>query len=115
MLIRSFLLTTLFIATPTQTGFIAGTLVKTPTGYVAIETLRVNDLVLCSNGISKNPVARKIIYTNTKLINAPAIITLYNEQITTTIRQRLYNPHAKRWFAVCCHIPYLVIPPRSMK
>src|SRR5579872_4836597 len=77
-------------------GFIAGTLVKTLTGYVPIEDIRINDYVLCydsHNNVVEKPVLHIVIK------RAFSSVRLYINDICVTVdkNQKFYCVDRSEW------------------
>lgn len=80
-------------------GFAAGTLVKVPHGYVAIEDLKIGDLVICRDNRHKL-VVRPIFYIMKKHVHRYAQIIMDDEVIRLSVKQKLYNKAFKSWMTV---------------
>lgn len=71
-------------------GFLAGTLVKTPTGYVSIEKLSINDKVLCYDFKSGLSLEKSITHTRLQRIKKYIQIDFDNESLCVAPDQELY-------------------------
>jgi len=71
-------------------GFVAGTLVKIPGGYVAIENLCVGDRVICLD-TAKRTVEGLVTYTGKKIVHRYACIQIGNECINVACDQQFYS------------------------
>jgi len=94
----SFLFLFLFSSKILSEGFVAGTLVKTKSGYVPIETLKSHDSVLTYNFKSKKAEESKV--TAVKISNGYEAIslTVNNTQVTVSPEHKFYCPmNNKRW------------------
>jgi hypothetical protein len=77
-------------------GFLAGTLIKTKTGYIAIEQLEKDDLVLCYDG--KGNYVEKPVTAVTKKETAHFLqFTINGEIINVAPEQKFYRPTKQRW------------------
>ncbi len=77
-------------------GFVAGTKVKTPTGYIPIEQLKINDKILCYD-FSNNYIEKPILYTSKKRVQNYIQIFVGNQCIGTAPNQKIYVSQEKRW------------------
>lgn len=70
-------------------GFIAGTLVKTPHGYTAIENLSVGDLVICFDS-DNNCVEKSIAHITSAHVSRYVILYIQDECVGASTDQQLY-------------------------
>lgn len=80
-------------------GFVAGTLVKTSTGYTPIEQLCVGDLVICFDG-NNNCVERPIINVLRMYAAGYARIYIEDECISISIEQQMYDVQLQKWITI---------------
>lgn len=80
-------------------GFIAGTLIKIPSGYTKIEDLRIGDSIISNDTIS-NIVENKIIYITKKIADRFISITIGNENICVASDQQIYKEDVGKWIVV---------------
>lgn len=80
-------------------GFIAGTPIETPGGFVPIEKLQVNDLVISrdktTNSFVQKPVEGNLKYTVPELIE----LIIGDTKIVVDPEQRFYVATERKWFA----------------
>lgn len=81
-------------------GFIAGTLVKTPSGYVKIETLQEQDSLVCYDFENNKQKNCSILSIHKKIIVNPISVELSNQIIITTPNQKFYFAKIKQWLDV---------------
>lgn len=86
----------LFLSPVLYAGFIAGTLVKTPDGYVAIEQLVVDSIVYCSDD-NGNLTTSHITHILNKSLPSYVAIVVDNLYIGATLDQQFYLTYEKRW------------------
>jgi hypothetical protein len=79
-------------------GFIAGTLVKTPSGYTEIEKLQERDLVICYD-FSGQCVQRAIIETSRTKYTSCIEVRLLDESLYAAPDHKFYLPNTKSWIA----------------
>lgn len=84
-------------------GFLHGTQVKTPIGYVAIEELQVNDFVMCCDA-EWSFVERAVIALHKKRFTHYVKIIVGAEFICVAVDQKFYIPQEQIW----CEARYLV-------
>jgi len=77
-------------------GFLAGTLVKTPSGYTEIEKLIVGDQVVCYN-FKGECVTRAVTHVQQEEVNAYAQITVGNDTIYAALDHKFYIPYDNTW------------------
>jgi len=77
-------------------GFLAGTLVKTPSGYTEIEQLKVGDKVICYD-FKGQCVTRSITHVQQEEVSAYAQITVGNDNIYAALDHKFYIPHDNTW------------------
>lgn len=77
-------------------GFIAGTLVKTPTGYTPIEELKIGDTVICFD-LKGSCLEKKVTYTHQKHVTRFLIITVNNKEIIVADDHTFYIPSEEKW------------------
>lgn len=96
--IKVLFITLLFAIVPIKlhTGFVAGTLVKTPHGYQAIEQLTPQDLVY-SFDKEGNSHTSKIKATYFFTSSRTIMLEIQGETICTTARQKFYNRDTNSW------------------
>jgi len=71
-------------------GFVAGTLVKVPDGYTAIENLCIGDRVICLDN-KKRTVEGVVIYTAKKTVSDYACVRTSHECIHVACDQQFYS------------------------
>lgn len=101
-MINFFLLFILFICNTSQlyAGFAAGTLIKTPQGYINIENLKKDDQVVCYDIHNKLQKHSTILDIHKRNISNPLAIKLSNQLIITDIHQKLYSPSVEEWLDI---------------
>jgi hypothetical protein len=91
------LFTTLFFLQPlVADGFLAGTLVKTPTGFLPIEQLRLNDEVFCFD-LANTYTTRPIIHITTGVTDHYVQLCIDGTYLNVAPDQLLYLPQEERW------------------
>lgn len=85
-------------------GFVAGTLVKIPTGYIPIEQLSVGDVVLCTD-FSGEQIERRITSTISYDVERSIIITVDGVEIYVSSEHRFYQPVQRKWVHVYALTP----------
>ena len=80
-------------------GFLAGTLVKTKTGYTAIETILPGDYVVCFDD-QRRLVERPVIFIAKKQIDRYISLMVNNEVICADCDQKLLSVVNDDWIAV---------------
>jgi hypothetical protein len=78
-------------------GFPAGTLVKTPQGYVLIENIKHGDQVICFDKYKKITTG-SVIGITTKITSQAIILTIDHASIITDYDQLLYIVPDQNWF-----------------
>src|ERR1700722_4419339 len=84
-------------ALQTHGGFIAGTLVKTPTGYTNIEELQVHDQVMCYDTTKNSLECRPVLSISKKTINPCIRVKLSGQHIITSNYQQFYVESSQEW------------------
>jgi hypothetical protein len=94
----SLVLAFLYAGSVYSEGFVAGTLIKTPSGYTAIEKLHVGDSVICydfkNRGVER-PVTRVIKKHTDVLVQ----LTIASELISVAPDHTFYLPRERKWVA----------------
>jgi hypothetical protein len=78
-------------------GFLGGTLIETPTGYVPIEQLQINDRVICYDFNNNNFKEQPIIAIKKKKSKIFMQICIDGEYIAFEPHQKLYVLPQKKW------------------
>ena len=81
-------------------GFVAGTLVKTSTGYMPIEQVLVGDTIVCTD-FSGAQVERSVTGTIAYDIERSVIITVGDVEFCVSPEHRFYQPVERKWVRVC--------------
>lgn len=94
------LLVFLMLSAVADGGFIAGTLVKTPSGYVKIEYLREQDTLVCYDFKNSRQKNCDILSIRKKIVLDPVVIELFGQKIVAASNQKIYFPKIKQWLDV---------------
>ncbi len=73
-----------------MTCFVAGTMILTATGYVAIENIKVGDTVIATDPDTSTTEERRVVQTYINQVSTLLHLTIHKEVITTTIPHPFY-------------------------
>jgi Protein of unknown function (DUF1557). len=92
----SFIVSILFLNNVLWAGFVADTLIKAPTSYIAIKDIKTGDLVM---GLDHNnePVVKRVIHTCAYYFENVMNLTIDDQSFITSYGQRFYLPFEKKW------------------
>ena len=99
-LFYSALISTIFTFCVFGEGFITGTLVKTPDGYMPIESIEVNDSVICCDD-DGNIVTSIVLAKQKKIAPSPVIVTTKTSVIIADHHQLFYTLPHQKWIEAC--------------
>lgn len=80
-------------------GFCAGTLVKVPSGYAAIEQLSAGDLVICCDHENKL-VTRPIYHVTKRIQNTCVQLHITDTLLCGDVDQKVYDPQKGSWICL---------------
>ena len=80
--------------------FVAGTPVLAAFGYIAIEEIKVGDMVWAENPETREKELKKVVRTFVNETTELIYVQIDNEEIITTPEHPFYSP-AKGWIAAC--------------